>query len=277
MVLKGAWAGLEGGLQGRSRHARIGRSTWWRHLRAVANCEHHHHHRHRPRAAIFASPQPQHSPHHNQTTTNTIREKAATTEAISTAANSTTPISLLISAFHSSGVSDSLTGSTSQPLDVQSTLAASVLSIRTPQPTVIANETSNSTFLHTWWHSTGGINSQTRVQDGNVRQSHLYDVQVQGTSSPSEFYKSFVYETISRNGMGQICSPENPQSYCDIDDQVSIEPTVGTTRAWTQFLSNTDTLVKVTRNDGPEIDTSTRVIIRPTNMIARSSSWMERF
>lgn len=115
-------------------------------------------------------------------------------------------------------------------------------------------------------YSTGEINSKTRVQNGNVRQSHLYGVQVAGADSASSYCNSFVYETIPRNGMGQICDPANPNSFCDVDDQITIEAVVGITMAWTQFLYSKDTVVKVTRPNGAPITSSTKVIIRPTNV-----------
>ena len=50
------------------------------------------------------------------------------------------------------------------------------------------NSTANLTDLLTWWHDTGEINTQTPVLDGNVRQSHLYSVQIAEASSPTTYY-----------------------------------------------------------------------------------------
>jgi hypothetical protein len=74
-----------------------------------------------------------------------------------------------------------------------------------------ANTTASLPTLKTWWQPTGEINTKTPVQDGNVRQSHLYSVQVATAATPSIYYNSFVYETIPRNGNGQICIPGDPQ------------------------------------------------------------------
>jgi hypothetical protein len=94
-----------------------------------------------------------------------------------------------------------------------------------------ANTTASLSTLKTWWHATGEINTKTPVQNGNVRQFHLYSVQVATANEPSTYYNSFVYETIPRNGNGQICIPGNLSSICSIDDQISIEPSVGVTMA----------------------------------------------
>jgi hypothetical protein len=127
------------------------------------------------------------------------------------------------------------------------------------------NNTVSAATLKTWWHPTGEINTKTPVQNGNVRQSHLYTVQVATVAYSSSYYDSFVYETIPRNGNGKICTPGNFKTICDTDDQITIEPDVGITMAWTQFLYKADVVVKVTRKNGVAI-TASNVIIRPTNL-----------
>jgi hypothetical protein len=128
-----------------------------------------------------------------------------------------------------------------------------------------SNTTANLSDLVTWWHETGEINTETPVQNGNVRQSHLYSVEV-STGSSTTYYDSFVYETIPRNGNGQICIPGDLSSICtDIDDQVSIEPSVGITMAWTQFLYSTAVTIKVSRLNGAAIADSS-IILRPSNL-----------
>jgi len=128
-----------------------------------------------------------------------------------------------------------------------------------------ANATASLSTLKTWWHSTGEINTKTPVQNGNVRQSHLYSIQIATAKSLSTYYNSFVYETIPRNGNGQICIPGNLSSICNIDDQISIEPSVGITMAWTQFLFSADVIVKVSRLSGVAISAAD-VVIRPSNL-----------
>lgn len=135
-----------------------------------------------------------------------------------------------------------------------------------PRAVVSTNGTANSSTLQTWWHNSGEINTKTPVQNTNVRQSHVYSVDVATSSSPNTFYKSFPYESIPRNGNGQICTPGDLTSICDTDDQITIEPSVGITMAWTQFLYATDVVVKVSRPNGTAITSAASVVIRPTNL-----------
>jgi hypothetical protein len=127
-----------------------------------------------------------------------------------------------------------------------------------------ANCTANLPFLKTWWHATGEINTQTPVADDNVRQSHLYSVQV-GPAGASRFYDSFVYETIPRSGKGKICYPDDYDTICPEDDGISIEDDIGATMAWSQFLYGADVVVNVTRLDGTPISAKD-VVIRPTTL-----------
>ena len=73
--------------------------------------------------------------------------------------------------------------------------------------------TSNSTYCGadfcTWWHDSGEINTYTPVQPGNVRQSRKYSVQV-SKSGANDWYNSFAYEAIPRNGNGRIYAPTDP-------------------------------------------------------------------
>jgi pheromone shutdown protein TraB len=47
-----------------------------------------------------------------------------------------------------------------------------------------ANTTASLSTLKTWWHATGEINTKTPVQNGNVRQSHMYSIQVATAKDP---------------------------------------------------------------------------------------------
>ena len=127
------------------------------------------------------------------------------------------------------------------------------------------NTTADSDVLKTWWQPTGEINPTGRVRDENVRQSHVYNIQVASASDPDTFYNSFVYETIPRNGNGNICKPDDLTSFCDVDDQVSIELDIGADMAWTQYLSSEDTVVKITRSEGGAVDAGD-IVVRPTNL-----------
>ncbi|KAK7224466.1 hypothetical protein V2G26_012469 [Clonostachys chloroleuca] len=127
------------------------------------------------------------------------------------------------------------------------------------------NTTADSDVLKTWWHNTGEINTQTPVQNGNVRQSHLYAIQVGVSANTTSFYDSFVYESIPRNGNGKMRIPGDLNSISDVDDQISIEADIGVDMAWTQYLAAVDTVVRIARKDGGSVDAA-GVVIRPTTL-----------
>ena len=133
---------------------------------------------------------------------------------------------------------------------------------------ISTNRTVSNNVLQTWWHSTGEYNYRTAVRDGNVRQSHFYSVQVSSesnTQNQDSYYDSFVYETIPRNGNGNILVPGDLSSTSTQDDGVTIEADLGMTMAWTSFLYGTNVSVKVSRIDGANTAAS-NVIIRPTTL-----------
>lgn len=133
---------------------------------------------------------------------------------------------------------------------------------------VFANRTVSSRGLQTWWHSTGEYNTQTPVLNGNVRQSGNYSVQVSTSDNPSDhssYYNSFVYETIPRNGMGNIINPLQPTILSTKGDGITIEAAIGLTMAWTSFLYSEDVSVKISRLDGGNTSAG-NVIIRPATL-----------
>jgi hypothetical protein len=78
-------------------------------------------------------------------------------------------------------------------------------------------------------------------------------------------YNSFVYETIPRNGQGNIIIPGDPSSTSTEYDAVTIEADVFITMGWTQFLYGADTWIKISRS-GDNPSTADNVVIRPTNL-----------
>lgn len=130
------------------------------------------------------------------------------------------------------------------------------------------NRTVANQHLQTWWHPTGEINPSTPVLDGNVRQSHVYTIQV---AADKTYYDSFVYESIPRSGYGQRLSPTN-DTLGGNTDGVSIEGVAGVNMAWTQFLYATDVTVKITRGDGFAPPDPSKVVIRPTTLTYRMST-----
>ncbi|KAI9833151.1 MAG: hypothetical protein M1819_003773 [Sarea resinae] len=144
-------------------------------------------------------------------------------------------------------------------------LALASLSLSLPLIAAVNNTVSNSN-LQTWWHDSGEINYQTAVQPGNVRQSHMYSVQVSSSSDSSDtYYDSFVYETIPRNGNGNILVPNDPSSTTDQDDGITIEADIELTMAWSEFLYASAVTVKISRLDGTISNTSD-VVIRPSTL-----------
>jgi hypothetical protein len=135
-------------------------------------------------------------------------------------------------------------------------------------PSTSGNVTTCDSNLCIWWHDSGEINTKTRVQPGNVRQSHHYNVEVR-LAGTNDFRPSFVYESIPRNGNGRIYSPwDYPNDGTlgkDVDDGISIEPDVGITMAWSQFEYAQDVDVKITRRDGQSLGSTSNVIIRPSS------------
>ncbi|KAK2591700.1 hypothetical protein QQS21_010612 [Conoideocrella luteorostrata] len=139
---------------------------------------------------------------------------------------------------------------------------------RSCKPHATTNNTNCDSRFCTWWHDSAEINTATPVKPGNVRQSHQYMVQV-SVAGANNFYDSFVYEAIPRNGNGRIYSPADaPNSNTlgsDVDDGITIEPTIGLNMAWTQFEYGQDVDVKIRRRDGTSLQAD-EVVIRPVSI-----------
>ncbi|KAG9942352.1 Isopullulanase complexed with Isopanose, partial [Aureobasidium melanogenum] len=126
-----------------------------------------------------------------------------------------------------------------------------------------SNNTVNNAKLHTWWHDSG-IMTRSVLQPASVRQSDLYSIQVTN-SVDQTYYDSFVYQTIPRNGQGNILNPNDPSSTTDASDGITIEEAIGMTMSWTSFLYSADVWLKVHRLDNSSIQ-SDSFVIRPTNL-----------
>lgn len=77
-------------------------------------------------------------------------------------------------------------------------------------------------------------------------------------------YQSFVYETIPRNGQGNIVVPGNLSSVTTASDTITIEADIWITMAWTSFLYSTDTVVKIARPSNAT--TASNIVIRPSTL-----------
>ncbi|KAI0162057.1 dextranase [Xylariaceae sp. FL1272] len=145
--------------------------------------------------------------------------------------------------------------------------ATSLICVASADVIAAGNGTASISSLTTWWHETGEVNYETPAQKGNVRQSHVYSAWVKSTAdSTNTYYNSFVYETIPRNGQGNIVVPGDPSSTTTADDGVTIEETIWTTMAWTQFLYTSDVWIKISRRGSTATVTAADVTIRPTNL-----------
>ncbi|BCR88901.1 uncharacterized protein ACHE_50099S [Aspergillus chevalieri] len=124
-----------------------------------------------------------------------------------------------------------------------------------------ANPHCGSDFC-TWWHDTAEVNIHSAVRPENVRQSRRYLVQV-AAAGTNDFFDSFVYETIPRNGNGNVMRPgDSPASNTfNGTDGISIELEAGINMAWSHFEHGKDVDVKISRRDGNPVDQN--VILRP--------------
>jgi hypothetical protein len=138
-----------------------------------------------------------------------------------------------------------------------------LLGLAVAHATSNSNSTISNSRLQTWWHDSGEI-TRSPVQPASVRQSHLYSIQV-ANSVDQTYYDSFVYETIPRNGQGNILIPNDPTSTTTASDGITIEEAIGMTMSWTSFLYSADAWIKVHRLDGFSIQ-SDSFIIRPTSL-----------
>lgn len=123
------------------------------------------------------------------------------------------------------------------------------------------------TDLCTWWHETGEVNTDSAMAPDAVRQSRQYLVQVSVADS-DEFFDSFVYEAIPRNGNGKIMKPGDSDGSFSGDDGISIELDEGINMAWSQFEHSKDVDVKISRRDGEAVDEN--VTIRPSALTLKT-------
>lgn len=71
---------------------------------------------------------------------------------------------------------------------LHSPLAALSLALTTAVGATAAadNATTANSDLVTWWHDNGEINYQSKVQQGNVRQSHVYSTWVKSAADSTD-------------------------------------------------------------------------------------------
>lgn len=127
-------------------------------------------------------------------------------------------------------------------------------------------------MVNTWWHDSSSINTDTAMPRDEVRRSRKYNVSV-SVAGEDNYLRSFVYETIPRNGNGKAYDPAVPGSeYNDTDDGISIEVSESINMAWSQFEYNSDVDVKIMSVDGSQLGPASNVKVRPSSLPYRISS-----
>lgn len=119
--------------------------------------------------------------------------------------------------------------------------------------------------VNTWWHNKSSVNSYTAMPRDEVRRSRKYDVYV-SEAGKDDFKRSFVYESIPRNGNGKMFDPASPGKEFNITDGdgISIEIEEGINMAWSQFEYMADVIVKIVSTDNSTLGPVSNVQLRPT-------------
>lgn len=122
-----------------------------------------------------------------------------------------------------------------------------------------------SAAVHTWWHEKSEVNTDAAMPRDEVRRSRKYEVYV-SEAGRDDFQRSFVYESIPRNGNGKMFDPAVPgQEFIIADgDGISIEIDQGINMAWSQFEYNKDVTVKIVSTNGAAIGPASNVQLRPS-------------
>jgi hypothetical protein len=113
------------------------------------------------------------------------------------------------------------------------------------------------TNLKTWWQYEGVWNSKAPVADDEVRRSSYYHVQVSTSDAPDNYYDSFTYISIPRNGRAKW-----GYTYDDGADQAVADRA---SMSWSTFLFKTGVWVEVTffNQYFSRVD---EIVLRPTNL-----------
>ncbi|KAF5983649.1 Dextranase [Fusarium bulbicola] len=121
--------------------------------------------------------------------------------------------------------------------------------------------------ITTWWHENSVVNTNTSVAADEVRRSRRYNVSV-SIAGEDDFHRSFVYESIPRNGNGKMFDPVQPRKEYDFadGDGITIEADEGINMAWTQFIYQKDVDVRIVTTDGSSIGPVSNVVIRPVDL-----------
>jgi hypothetical protein len=116
--------------------------------------------------------------------------------------------------------------------------------------------TASGPELRTWWHNNYEYNATSPTQNGNVRRSSFYEVQVATAAAPETRYDSFAYMSIPRSGKGKIGYTE--------PDGAEFSSSANLSMSWSSFEYSTAVWVDVKLTTGQTITSVDQVSIRPS-------------
>ncbi|PNH47738.1 hypothetical protein VD0004_g596 [Verticillium dahliae] len=121
--------------------------------------------------------------------------------------------------------------------------------------------------VKTWWHDKSTIDIQSPAAPDEVRRSRTYEVSV-SPARTSRFQRSFVYESIPRNGNGKIFDPAQPGKEYNLTDGdgVTVEIDARISMAWTQFQYRRDVDFRVISSDRSALGPASNIVIRPVDV-----------
>ncbi|KAF4340801.1 dextranase [Fusarium beomiforme] len=127
--------------------------------------------------------------------------------------------------------------------------------------------------ITTSWHDNSVVNTHTSIAAGQVRRSRRYNISV-SIAGEDDFYPSFVYESIPRNGNGRMLDPVKAGKEYDFPDGdgITIEADEGINMAWMQFIYRKDVDVRIVTTDGSPLGPASNVVIRPVDLGFKASS-----
>ncbi|KAI8713686.1 hypothetical protein NCS52_01213900 [Fusarium sp. LHS14.1] len=126
---------------------------------------------------------------------------------------------------------------------------------------------SNVPGLTTWWHDKSSVSTNNATAPDEVRRSRKYNVFV-SPAGEDKFQRSFVYESIPRNGNGKMFDPAQPGLEYNLTDGdgITVEVDAGINMAWSQFQYSRDVNVRIVSSDGSPLGPASNVVIRPVDL-----------
>ncbi|WAO87398.1 Hypothetical protein NCS54_00470500 [Fusarium falciforme] len=136
---------------------------------------------------------------------------------------------------------------------------------------------SSAPGLTTWWHGKSSVDTNNATAPDEVRRSRRYNVFV-SPAGEERFQRSFVYESIPRNGNGKMFDPAQPGREYNLTDGdgITVEVDAGISMAWSQFQYSRDVDVRIVSTDGSSLGPASNVVVRPVDLdLAVTSSGID--